>query len=79
MPMKNKMKEKVQKIIDKVRPYVNMHGGDVYLVGIKDEVVTLKITGTCQNCSLANLTYDKMLGGIIREEIPEIKDIIVEN
>lgn len=70
---------KIEKIIEKVRPYVNMHGGDVSLLNLKDGVVTLKVTGACADCSLSHITYNKMLGGILREEIPEIKDIIIEN
>jgi Fe-S cluster biogenesis protein NfuA len=71
------MEQKVQKIIKKIRPYINMHGGDVCLVDIKNDIVKLKVTGTCTNCSLSDLTYNKMLGGIIKDEIPEIKEIVI--
>ena len=73
------MHKKVQKIIDKMRPYIVMHGGDVSLVDIKEGVVKLIVTGACVGCSLAHLTFGEMLGGIIREEIPEIKKIVIEN
>lgn len=73
------MQEKVQKIIEKVQPYINMHGGDVSLVDIKDGVVRLKISGACVNCYLASQTFDGMLGSMIKEEVPEIKDLIIEN
>ncbi len=71
--------EKVEKIIEKVRPYINMHGGDVFLVSVEKDVVTLKITGACAHCSLADMTYNKMLGGLLKEEVPEIKKIIINN
>jgi Fe-S cluster biogenesis protein NfuA len=71
------MEEKVEKIIKKVRPYINMHKGDVFLTSVKDGVVTLKVTGACAHCSLSDLTYNKMLGGIIKDEVPEIKEIII--
>lgn len=81
------MQEKVQKIIEKVRPYINMHGGDVSLVGIEEGthstgsglIVRLKVSGACVNCYLANQTFDGMLGSLIKEEVPEIKDLIIEN
>ncbi len=75
--MKTKIEKKVENIIAKVRPYVQMHGGDVFLVGVADGVVTLQVTGACSHCSLSEITYNKMLGGIIKEEIPEIKNIVV--
>ncbi len=54
-----------------------MHGGDVFLVGVEKGVVTLRISGACTHCSLADLTYNKMIGGLLKEEIPEIKKIVL--
>lgn len=71
--------KRIQKIIEQVRPYVHMHGGDVFLESVKDGIVTLKVSGACAHCSLSDITYNKMLGGILREEIPEITDIIITN
>ncbi len=73
------MKEKVEKIIEKVRPYIQMHGGDVLLLDVKKGIVTLKISGSCSHCSLADLTYNKMLGGVLKKEIPGVKEVRVKN
>ena len=81
------MQEKVQKIIDQMRPYIQMHGGDVELVEIVEsnsstssgQVVKLKVSGACAGCSLSDETFNIMLGSMIKEEIPEIKDIIITN
>ena len=56
-----------------------MHGGDVSFVDIKDGVVKIKVSGKCVGCQLADETFNQMLGGMIKEEIPEIKEIIIEN
>ena len=81
----NKMKTKkqtienrVEKILTKVRPFIEMHGGGVDLLEIKDDMVVLEVTGTCKHCSLSDLTYNKMLGGIIKQEITQIKNIIIK-
>lgn len=73
------MQEKVQKIIEKVRPYIQMHGGDVSFVDIKEGIVKLKVTGACVGCSMADITFNEMIGGMLKEEMPEIEDIIIEN
>jgi Fe-S cluster biogenesis protein NfuA len=73
------MNKKIEKIIGKVRPFIKMHGGDVSLIDFKDGVVTLQITGACTHCSMADLTYNKMLGELLKEEIPEIKKIVLSN
>ncbi|MEK7501340.1 MAG: NifU family protein [Patescibacteria group bacterium] len=75
--MKNILEKKIEKVIKKIRPYIQMHGGDVFLVSVKKGIVTLQITGACTHCSLANLTYNKMLGGLLKEEVPEVKEIIL--
>jgi len=77
--MKNKMEEKVQKIIDKMRPYIKMHGGDVELLEIKEGIVKLKVSGACAGCYMSHVTFDEMLGGMIKEEVPEIKGVVIEN
>ena len=56
-----------------------MHGGDVSLVDIKDGVVKLKVMGACAHCYMSSETFDGMIGGMIKEEVPEVKDILIEN
>lgn len=73
------MKEKVQKIIEKFRPYIQMHGGDVELLDIENEIAKIKISGACVGCQSADQTYKVMLGSMIKEEVPEVKDIEIIN
>jgi Fe-S cluster biogenesis protein NfuA len=70
-------KSKIEEILDKVRPYIKMHGGDVRLVDVKNGIVSLKISGACADCPLAELTYNKMVGGLIKQEVPKIKKVII--
>jgi len=71
------MEHKIKKILEKVRPYIQMHGGDVMFVEIKDGDVILQVFGACKDCPLFDLTYNKMIGGLLKEEIPEIKKVII--
>jgi len=72
---KNVVWDKAERIIQKSRPYIQAHGGDVRLIEIKAETAFLKIDGVCVNCPLANLTYNKVLGALLIEGVPEIKKI----
>ena len=69
---------KVEAVLTKVRPYIQMHGGDVALVGIEKGVVTLNISGACAHCSMADLTYNKLIGGLLMEEVPSIKNVVLK-
>ena len=72
---KNTIEARIRGVLDKVRPFVKMHGGDVELAGFKGREVILKIKGACVGCRLADLTYNKMIGGILKKEVPGIKKI----
>lgn len=68
---------RVRAVLEKVRPYIQSHGGDVWLSGIEDGVVTLKIEGTCTHCPLAELTYNKIIKTLVGEEVPEIRSVVL--
>ena len=76
-PNSPSMKDKITPLLAKIRPYIRMHGGDVFLESVNDGVVTLRITGACTHCSMADLTYNKLIGGLLKEEVPEIKEIVL--
>ena len=69
--------DRVEEILQKACPYIQMHGGDVRLIEIKNGTASLRIDGACVGCALADLTYNKALGTLLKEEIPEIKKVII--
>lgn len=71
------VKQKINTVLDKVRPYIQSHGGDVRLVGVEGGSATLAVEGSCVGCPLARLTYDKVLKTTILEEVPEITDLVL--
>ncbi len=70
------MKEKVEAALDKIRPALRADGGDVELVDVKDGVATVRLTGACGSCPMSTMTLS--MGGerVIKEEVPEIKELI---
>jgi Fe-S cluster biogenesis protein NfuA len=71
------MKERVQKIIEKIRPMLNADGGDIELIDVVDNVVKVKLKGACHGCPCAAMTLQNGVEKTIKKEIPEI--IRVEN
>jgi len=71
------MREKVEKALDKIRPMLAADGGDVSLVEVTDKgVVKLKLTGACGCCPMSQMTLKMGIERILKEEIPEIKEVI---
>lgn len=70
------MKQRVEAVLDKIRPSIQADGGDVELVEInEDNVVTVRLTGACVGCPMAQLTLKGGIERIIKHEIPEIVSV----
>jgi Fe-S cluster biogenesis protein NfuA len=65
--------------IEKARPYLKSHGGDVELVAVRDGIVHLRLHGTCGSCPSSSLTLKNALEDALFEVAPDIVEIISEN
>jgi Fe-S cluster biogenesis protein NfuA len=70
------MKERVKAVLDKLRPSLNMDGGDVKLISVDDGVVKVQLTGACGGCPFSQMTLKMGIERAIKEEIPEVKEVI---
>ena len=71
--------ERVTEALDKVRPYLGSHAGDVEFVGIDDDgVLRLQLQGTCDGCPSSTVTAKYAIERMVREVAPEISDVVVE-
>lgn len=71
---------KVQKILDeKVKPHLAEHYGDVELVEVKEGIVKIKLLGQCSGCPSAKYTVEDVIEAALRQEIPEVKEVILDN
>ena len=69
------MKEKVQKVIDKIRPSLQADGGDVELIDVVNGIVTVKLQGACAGCPMSQMTLKNGIERLVMQEIPEIKAV----
>ncbi|MDD5062457.1 MAG: NifU family protein [Candidatus Marinimicrobia bacterium] len=70
------MKEKVEKVIETVRPMLQADGGDVELVEVTpDGIVKLRLTGACGGCPMSTYTLRMGIESRLKEAIPEIKAV----
>lgn len=69
------MKEKVQEVLNKVRPGLQADGGDVELVDVVDGVVQVRLQGACAGCPMSQMTLKAGIERAILAEIPEIKSV----
>ena len=72
MDIENRIKE----VINNLRPYLNSDGGDIEFIKYEDNIVYVKLSGACSNCSLIDLTLSDGIEAVLMDEIPEIKGVI---
>ena len=70
------MQEKVEEVLDKIRPLLVRDGGNVELVGVDDGTVKVKLTGACAGCAMATMTLKMGIEKILQQEIPEVKEVV---
>ncbi len=70
------MRDKVEAVLDKIRPQLMMDGGNVELVEVNDGTVKVKLTGACGGCPMATITLKMGIEKILKQEIPEVKEVV---
>ncbi len=71
-----KVKEKVQKALDKIRPMLQADGGDCELIDVSvDGVVKVKLTGACQGCPMSEMTLKMGIERQLKSMVPEVKEV----
>jgi Fe/S biogenesis protein NfuA len=75
--MSEDLKTRVQELLDStINPAVAGHGGFVELVDVQDNRVYLQMGGGCQGCGAADITLKQGIERLIKEEIPEIAEVL---
>jgi Fe-S cluster biogenesis protein NfuA len=73
------VKQKVEKVLDRIRPNLQADGGNVQLVDVLDGVVKVKLTGACFGCPMSQLTLKMGIERMLKSEIPEVKEVQAVN
>ena len=71
------LKDKVQSVLNLIRPAVQADGGDIELVDVSaDGIVQIRFHGACHGCPSSTMTLQDGIQRNLREKIPEIKQVL---
>jgi Fe-S cluster biogenesis protein NfuA len=71
------LEENIRKALDDVRPSLQADGGDVELVGVSDDgIVSVKLTGACGGCPMAEMTLKMGIENYLKKEVPEVTGVV---
>jgi len=72
--------QKVKDILDAVRPNLQAHGGDVEFISVeKDNTVKVRLQGACSGCPGARMTLKMGIERLLKENVPEVKEVVAVN
>jgi Fe-S cluster biogenesis protein NfuA len=69
--------DKIKKVLDKIRPSLQMDGGDVRFVGWdeKEGIVEVRLIGMCAHCAMSSITLKQGIEAEIKKAVPEVKEV----
>ena len=70
------MQDKVEEVLERIRPALVRDGGNVELVGVDDGTVKVKLVGACAGCPMSTMTLKMGIEKILKEEIPDVKEVV---
>ncbi len=66
------MKEKIQAVLDEIRPALQNDGGDVEFIDFNDGVVIVRLMGACGSCPMSTMTLKQGIEARLKAAIPEV-------
>jgi Fe-S cluster biogenesis protein NfuA len=71
------LEEKIKTALDNVRPSLQADGGDVEFVKVDEEgLVSLRLTGACGGCPMAQMTLKMGIENYLKKEVPEVSAVV---
>ena len=71
------IRERVQNVINLIRPAVQADGGDIELVDVADDgVVQIRFHGACHGCPSSTMTLQMGIERNLREKVPEVTRVV---
>lgn len=74
------MTARVERALERVRPYLGSHGGDMQVLDVDEVegVVRLRLLGSCDGCPSSSVTLELAVRQAIEESAPDVVRIDVE-
>jgi len=66
----------IEKVLDEIRPGVAMDGGNIMFAGYSDGIVQVYMQGSCNGCPSSTMTLKAGIEQRLRQELPELKDVV---
>ena len=69
------MKEKIEKALDEIRPFLQSDGGNIELISFTDKEVKVRLLGNCISCTVNQMTLKNGVEMTIKKYLPQIESV----
>lgn len=76
MDRSSSLEERVNAALDKVRPGIQMDGGEVWLIKVEGATAFVQMLGACGGCPASNITLKGAIEQVVRADVPEIEEVV---
>jgi Fe-S cluster biogenesis protein NfuA len=73
------LKINVENALQEIRPFLEADGGNISLVKITDDTVSVQLEGACLGCSVNQMTLKNGVEATIKRHAPQIQRVIEVN
>jgi len=76
---KGDIASKIEALIEaRVRPFLQKDGGNIEVCGFQNGILNVRFEGHCRGCPHADRTLKNAVESVLKQYIPEIKEVIKE-
>ena len=69
------MKDKIEKALDEIRPFLQSDGGNIELISFTEKEVKVRLLGNCISCTVNQMTLKNGVEMTIKKHLPEIEKV----
>jgi len=77
--MDSRPEDTIVRVLEQLRPMIMADGGDIEFIRYEDNIVYVKMHGACQGCPAASFTLKLGVEEALRNQLPEIKDVVADD
>ena len=73
------IEQQIKEVLEDIRPYFYLHGGDIKYVAYEQGKLYVTLCGACEGCTSASYTLKWYVEEAVKKEVPQVLEVIEVN